>query len=133
MISEIQLDLLGLIRPFKITSHEYRDLWEKYNWENKVDIKTQIKDPIEFVEFIARELKMEVIGELSSHSNGRFLSANLCAKTFMGYMFLINVNIENNEGKLSGHIRIRCTQRMIVINIFRYIKEVQYGKKHKNE
>jgi len=124
---------LGLVRPFKITSHEYRDLWEKYNWENKIDIKTQIRDPKDFVEFIAREVKMEVIGELNSHSDGRFLSANLCSKTFMGYLFLVNINIENNDNKLTGHIRIRCPQRMIVINLFRYIKEIQFGKKTKTE
>lgn len=133
VVAEIQLDLLGLVRPFKITPHEYRDLWEKYNWENKIDIKTSIKDPKEFVEYIAREVKMDVIGELSSHSDGKFLSANLCAKTFMGYLFLVNINIENDEGRLSGHIRLRCPQRMIVINLFRFIKEIQFGKKSKSE
>lgn len=133
VISEIHLDLLGLIKPHKITSHEYRDLWEKYNWENKIDIKTSIQDPKEFVEFLAREVKLEVIGELNTHSNGKFLSANLCAKTNMGYLFLVNANIENSNGKLSGHIRIRSPQRMIVINLFRYIKEIQYGKKSKSE
>ncbi len=72
-----------------------------------------------------------MIGDLNNHSRGKFMSANLCAKTNMGYLFLVNVNIENNEGKLSGHIRIRSLQRMIVINLFRFIKEIQFGKKAK--
>lgn len=125
--------MLGLIKPHKISAHEYRDLWEKYNWENKIDIKTAYTNPKDFVEYLAREVKLEVIGDLNSHSHGKFMSANLCAKTNMGYLFLVNVNIENNDGKLSGHIRIRSPQRMIVINLFRFIKEIQFGKKAKSE
>ena len=46
---EIHLDLLGSIIPGKITPHEFRSLWEKFNWENKLDVKTNINDPKEFV------------------------------------------------------------------------------------
>jgi len=125
---EIQLDLLGTIVPGKITPHEFRALWEAFNWENKVDIKTNIKDPKEFVEYIKTELKMQVIGEIGSFADGKYLTANLYANTAFGHSFLLNFSIEKTDNDvLHGHIRLRCEQRMIVINIFKFIKEIQQG------
>lgn len=109
---EIQLDLLGSIVPGKVTPHEFRAFWEKFNWENMVEIKTSFTDPKQFVNYIAKELNMEVIGEMGQFAEGTYLIANLYALTSFGYSFLMNFSIEKQDGQLRGHIRLRCEQKV---------------------
>lgn len=103
---------MGLIKPAKISEHEFRTLWEKYNWENKIDIKTNIREPVEFVNYIKDKIGMEIIGTLNPYAEGRYLTANLYAETFMGFSFLLNMSVEKVGGQIQGHIRLRCKQRV---------------------
>lgn len=69
----------------------------------------------------------------------KFISANLYAKTKLGYLFLkirlikinidddflINISIENTSAKMSGYLRIRSKTKGIVINLGDRIKKLQ--------
>jgi len=43
--NEIQIDLVEFIYPEEIKIEEFRQLWSKYEWENKVIVNT----PIEYI------------------------------------------------------------------------------------
>ncbi len=38
--NEIFIDMIDFILPEKIPLSDFRDLWQKYDWENKVNIQT---------------------------------------------------------------------------------------------
>ena len=41
--SEIFIDLIDFIIPEAISLNSFRELWQKYEWENKITIHTYIK------------------------------------------------------------------------------------------
>ena len=88
MTSEISLEILDLIYPATISNYEFRTLWQKYNWENRIEVNTPFDDPVEFVTHLCNELKISVVERLTPFSDNKYLSANLYAKTYMGNFLL---------------------------------------------
>jgi coatomer subunit beta len=40
--NEIFIDMIDFVRPVSIPQTEFRDLWQRYDWENKINIATNI-------------------------------------------------------------------------------------------
>ena len=40
--NEIFIDMIDFVIPEAIPQSEFRDLWQKYDWENKVNIQTAL-------------------------------------------------------------------------------------------
>jgi len=40
--NQIGIDLVDFIEPCAISVNEFRELWQKYDWENKIQIQTQL-------------------------------------------------------------------------------------------
>lgn len=43
--SEIPIDIIDFVYPAPITDKKFRRLWQKYEWENRVNINTQMQSP----------------------------------------------------------------------------------------
>ena len=86
--NEIQIDLVDFIYPEEIKIEDFRHLWSKYEWENKVIVNTQLEEPIDFVRLISRELRMHVLNDLEKLDGATFVSVNLYAKTKLGKKWL---------------------------------------------
>ena len=82
--NEIQIDITDYIYPEESNIDEFRQLWSKYEWENKVIVNTHHENPIEFIKMIAKELKMYIVSDLDEYQDSAFVSANLYAKTKLG-------------------------------------------------
>ncbi|MFO0131229.1 MAG: hypothetical protein ACK52J_01225 [bacterium] len=41
--NEIFIDLIDFIIPETISLNSFRELWQKYEWENKITVHTNIK------------------------------------------------------------------------------------------
>merc|ERR1712183_474824 len=128
MTSEITLEILDLIYPATISNYEFRNLWQKYNWENRIEVNTPFDDPIEFVDHLCKELKIKIVENLTPFADNKYLSANLYAKTYMGCDFLLNLSVEKEGNCLKGHIRIRSEQKMVVVNIYKHLRQIQAVK-----
>ena len=134
MTSEITLEILDLIYPATISNYEFRNLWQKYNWENRIEVNTPFTDPVDFVDHVCSELKLKVVENLTPFADKKYLSANLYAKTYMGCDFLLNLSVEKEENCLKGHIRIRSEEKMVVVNIYKHLRQIQATKpKQKDE
>lgn len=123
--NEIQIDLIEFIFPGEIKTEEFRTLWSKYEWENKVIVNTHYEDPLEFVRSIAKELKMYILNDLSKMENDAFISVNLYAKTKLDDDFLMNVSLEKSQGKVVGFIRLRGKSKGIIVLLGEKLKQIQ--------
>lgn len=55
---EISIDLIDFIMPADVNLNEYRQMWAKYEWENRISINTNISDLKELVEHFEDKFKL---------------------------------------------------------------------------
>jgi len=123
--NEIQIDLVDFIYPEEIKIEDFRHLWSKYEWENKVIVNTHLEEPIDFVRLISRELKMHVLNDLEKLDGATFVSVNLYAKTKLDDDFIMNISLEKHQGKLSGFMRLRGKTKGIIVLLGDKLKQIQ--------
>ena len=125
---EIPIDIIDFVYPSDISDKMFRVLWQKYEWENRVNINTQIETPRQYVDHMAKHLHMKVLNSLDPFSDTNFVSANLYAKSKLDDDFLINISVESKEGRLIGYTRLRSQTKGIVMNLGERIKIIQSKK-----
>jgi len=126
--NEIQIDITDYIYPAESNIEEFRQLWSKYEWENKVIVNTHIENPVEFIKFIAKELKMFIITDLDQYNDTAFVSANLYAQTKLDDDFLLNISLEKHLNKLGGYMRLRSKTKGIIVSLGEKLKQIQSRK-----
>jgi coatomer subunit beta len=130
-LADIQLDIMDYIRPAECRSEEFRDMWAEFEWENKVAVNSNITDLTEYLNHIVNSTNMTCLTPMEDHSqqsDSNFLAANLYAKSVFGEDALVNVSVEKKEdqdGKLSGYIRIRSKTQGIALSLGDRITAVQ--------
>lgn len=110
ILNEIPLNVLDYIKPAKCTDSEFRDMWSKFEWENKVAISSTQPSLSDYVKQLMKHTNMGCLTEGVLDSEGeqcQFLSANLYARTSFGEDALANLSIELTGGRVVGHLRIR--------------------------
>lgn len=119
LLNDIRLNIMDYIRPSKCTDDEFRVMWSKFEWENKVPIQSTKMDSLsKYLDLFMRETHMECLTEGALEESGKFLSANLYARSCFGEDALANLSIElTPEGAVSGHARIRTEQRGPAVSI----------------
>jgi len=126
--NEIQIDLVDFIYPHEIQIEEFRQLWSKYEWENKIIVNSPHENPADFVRMVAKELKMYAIGDISKLEDAAFASVNLYARTKLDDDFLVNVSLEKSQGRLVGFIRVRGKTKGIIVLLGEKLKQIQAKK-----
>eukprot|EP01034_Spumella_vulgaris_P028004 gene28004-34795_t len=137
-LNDIQLDIMDYIRPATCKNEEFRAMWAEFEWENKVAVNTHILSLREFLEHVIANTNMTCLTPLSEDKgdSSNFLAANLYARGVFGEDALVNVSVErkdDNDGKLSGYIRIRSKTQGIALSLGDRITAVQRTATEKEE
>lgn len=122
---EITIDLIDFTYPVNIDLNQYRKMWAKYEWENRIVLNTNINNLYELVKHIEKQFKVKLIGNEKVIENSTCICANFYAKTKLDDDFLINVSAEIVEEKIQGYAKIRAKNKGIVINLGEKLKILQ--------
>ncbi|KAI0982978.1 hypothetical protein GJ496_006092 [Pomphorhynchus laevis] len=118
VLNELKINVLDYINSEQPMTHEqFRQMWIKFEWENKINVNTKCDQLDVYVQRICEATGMNVIelpDENIIESEAGFLSANLYGQSVFREDILANVSIEKTaENEIVGHIRIRAkTQGM---------------------
>ncbi|GME90881.1 hypothetical protein B5S29_g1403 [[Candida] boidinii] len=119
ILSDVHVDIMDYIKPATCSENSFRKMWNEFEWENKITIKTQMNSLKEYLEELLKGTNMNcltpgaVIGE-----ECQFLSANLYSKSSFGEDALANLCIEkSNEGSIIGHVRIRSKGQGLALSL----------------
>lgn len=129
-LNDIQLNIMDYIRPAECRNEDFRTMWAEFEWENKVAISTNIQELHDFVRHIAKHTNMTCItplGSKTADSGASFLAANLYSRSVFGEDALVNLSVERKEqdGKLSGYVRIRSKTQGIALSLGDRITAIQ--------
>lgn len=93
-------------------------MWSDFEWENKVNVNTNLTSLAEFVHHIAKITNMRILTPIASLASSTFLSANLYARSVFGEDALVNVSVESKpDGGIRGHIRIRAKTQGVALSL----------------
>eukprot|EP00771_Trimastix_marina_P001885 gnl/Trimastix_PCT/2994.p1 GENE.gnl/Trimastix_PCT/2994~~gnl/Trimastix_PCT/2994.p1 ORF type:complete len:965 (-),score=370.01 gnl/Trimastix_PCT/2994:274-3168(-) len=120
-LDHIHLDVVYCMGPSIHPSHmEYRMMWQQFEWENKIPVRTPITDPYAFVEYIAKQTAARILpyGE-PQHRDANYTSACLFASTIFGEDACLHISLEKSptDGRLSGFCRIRSKHQGIALSL----------------
>eukprot|EP00760_Papus_ankaliazontas_P003619 PhM_4_TR11635/c0_g1_i1/m.20320/K17301/COPB1, SEC26; coatomer subunit beta len=120
VLNDMHIDVMDYVVPAKCTPVQFRSMWADFEWENKVQVATNLTTPAEYIEALMRNTNMTCMATgASSSGEYDFLSANLYAKTIFGEDALANVSLERSgaDGKLEGYVRLRSATQGIALSL----------------
>jgi len=129
ILNDIHIDIMDYIAPAHCTEASFRSMWAEFEWENKVAVSTHFNDVNKFLEHILKCTNMNCLTPPSALSGEcGFLSANLYARSIFGEDALANISVEKQEdGKITGYIRIRSKTQGIALSLGDRITLKQHG------
>ncbi|GAB5593932.1 coatomer subunit beta [Umbelopsis nana] len=119
VLNDIHIDIMDYINPAHCTETQFRSMWTEFEWENKVNVNTNILDLREYLDHIMKSTNMSCLTpEKQLEGDCGFLSANMYARSIFGEDALANLSIERSgDGPISGHIRIRSKTQGIALSL----------------
>ena len=119
ILNEIHIDIMEFIKPEDISETTFRSMWTEFEWENKINITTDITDLQEFLDHLLKKTNMKCLTPLASQGNCGILVANLYARTIFGEDALANISMEQGvDGEVvTGHVRIRAKTQGIALSM----------------
>ncbi|CAJ0565765.1 unnamed protein product, partial [Mesorhabditis spiculigera] len=134
-LQDIKIDIMDYIVPGSVTDTEFRQMWNDFEWENKVTVNTPITDLREFLAHISAITNMRCLtADAALAGECGFLAANFCAHSIFGEDALANVCIEKanpleEESPIVGHIRIRAKSQGMALTLGDKINSAQRERK----
>ncbi|CAI5442785.1 unnamed protein product [Caenorhabditis angaria] len=122
-LQDIKIDIMDYIVPGNVNDIEFRQMWSDFEWENKVNVMTPIRDLREFLAHLSASTNMKVLtGDAAIEGDCGFLAANLCAHSIFGEDALANVSVEkalpmDDSSPIVGHIRIRAKSQGMCLTL----------------
>ncbi|KAG0764794.1 hypothetical protein G6F57_005029 [Rhizopus arrhizus] len=119
VLNDIHIDIMDYINPAYCTETQFRSMWTEFEWENKVNVNTNISDLRNYLQHIMKSTNMNCLTPKKQlEGDCGFLSANMYAKSIFGEDALANLSIEKNgDGPITGHIRIRSKTQGIALSL----------------
>ena len=119
VLNDIHIDIMDYISPSYCTETQFRSMWTEFEWENKVNVNTNITDLSTYLKHIMKSTNMACLTSKSSlEGNCGFLSANLSARSLFGEDALANLSIELlDDGTVQGYVRIRSKTQGIALSL----------------
>ncbi|OHT10642.1 Adaptin N terminal region family protein [Tritrichomonas foetus] len=109
--------------PAYIDPTSFRKKWEEFEWERKIQIHCSFPTLTDFVNKICQISKLKLISD--PDPDLPFLTANLYSRSFFGEEVLANVNVEMNEGTISGFFRLRTDSQSMALSFSRLIENIE--------
>ncbi|XP_019850006.1 PREDICTED: coatomer subunit beta-like [Amphimedon queenslandica] len=123
ILNNIHIDIMDYIQPANCTDNEFRKMWMEFEWENKINLNTNITDLNEFLDHILAKTNMKSLTPRQALlGDCCFLAANLYARSIFGEDALANVSIEKPFGSgpetpVQGHVRIRAKTQGMALSL----------------
>ncbi|KXS20068.1 Coatomer, beta subunit [Gonapodya prolifera JEL478] len=118
ILNDIHIDIMDYINPAKCSEMQFRSMWTEFEWENKVNVNTNITDLKEYLSHIMRSTNMACLTPDHALSGEcGFLAANLYAKSIFGEDALANICLEKHGEHITGHIRIRSKTQGMALSL----------------
>jgi coatomer subunit beta len=118
VLNDVHIDIMDYIAPAWCEDNKFRSMWAEFEWENKVAVNTTIPTVREFLEHIVESTNMRCLTPPSAlEGDCGYLAANLYAKSVFGEDALVNVSVEEQDGVVSGFIRIRSKTQGIALSL----------------
>lgn len=119
ILNDVHVDIMDYIKPATCTESVFRKMWNEFEWENKITIKSQIGSLKEYLEELMAGTNMNcltpgaIVGE-----ECHFLAANLYSRSSFGEDALANLCIEKQaDGPIIGHVRIRSKGQGLALSL----------------
>lgn len=132
ILNDVHVDIMDYIKPATCSESQFRKMWNEFEWENKITIKSPIGSLRTYLEELMKGTNMKcltpgaVIGE-----ECQFLSANLYSRSTFGEDALANLCIEKqSDGPIIGHVRIRSKGQGLALSLGDRVASI--SKKGKN-
>ncbi|KAJ3129431.1 coatomer subunit beta [Physocladia obscura] len=121
ILNDIHIDIMDYIKPAACTETQFRAMWTEFEWENKVNVNTNITDLHEYLKHIMKSTNMNCLTpEHALSGDCGFLAANLYARSIFGEDALANICLEMQQqgnSAITGHIRIRSKTQGIALSL----------------
>ncbi|KAI9566320.1 adaptin N terminal region-domain-containing protein [Boletus coccyginus] len=119
ILNDIHIDIMDYIKPAYCNEAQFRSMWTEFEWENRVNVSTNMSDPRDYLKHVMKSTNMSCLtpeGAMSGECD--FLSANMYARSLFGEDALANLSIERTEaGTIVGHVRIRSKTQGIALSL----------------
>lgn len=124
--------------PATCTDNEFRQMWQDFEWENKVSVNTTIGDLHEYLRHLLQSTNMKCLTpEKALSGQCGFMAANMFARSIFGEDALANLSIERtvtpapagsdagDTAVVTGHIRIRAKSQGMALSLGDKINSTQ--------
>ncbi|KAG0706699.1 armadillo-type protein [Suillus ampliporus] len=118
ILNDIHIDIMDYIKPAYCSETQFRSMWTEFEWENRVNVSTNMSDPRDYLKHVMKSTNMSCLtpeGAMSGDCD--FLSANMYARSLFGEDALANLSIEKTEAGIVGHVRIRSKTQGIALSL----------------
>lgn len=121
ILNDVHVDIMDYIKPAKANDESFRTMWNAFEWENKISVKSQLPSLHAYLKELVKGTNMGVLtpAESLGEEDCRFLSCNLYAKSSFGEDALANLCIEKEKssGQVVGHVRIRSKGQGLALSL----------------
>ncbi|CEP18471.1 hypothetical protein [Parasitella parasitica] len=119
VLNDIHIDIMDYINPAYCNETQFRSMWTEFEWENKVNVNTNVGELRDYLQHIMDSTNMSCLTPKKQlEGDCGFLSANMYARSIFGEDALANLSIEKNgDGPITGHIRIRSKTQGIALSL----------------
>lgn len=136
VLNTIHIDIMDYILPASCNDTEFRQMWQDFEWENKVSVNTTITDLHEYLRHLLKSTNLKCLTpEKALSGQCGFMAANMYAKSIFGEDALANLSIEKPidrpDAPVIGHIRIRAKSQGMALSLGDKINITQKGTQYK--
>ncbi|SCU85250.1 LADA_0D06480g1_1 [Lachancea dasiensis] len=121
IMNDIHVDIMDYIKPAKTDEATFRKMWNAFEWENKITVKSKLPTLHAYLDELVKGTKMGILTteEALGEKDCRFLSCNLYSKSTFGEDALANLCIEKDpvSGDVVGNVRIRSKGQGLALSL----------------
>ncbi|ODQ82250.1 hypothetical protein BABINDRAFT_164062 [Babjeviella inositovora NRRL Y-12698] len=118
ILNDVHVDIMDYIKPATCTENAFRTMWNEFEWENKITIKSSMASLHEYLDSLMAGTNMACLTPGAVVGECQFLSANLYARSSFGEDALANLCIEKKaDGPIVGHVRIRSKGQGLALSM----------------
>ncbi|CCK68097.1 coatomer subunit beta KNAG_0A04190 [Huiozyma naganishii CBS 8797] len=121
IMNDVHIEIMDYIKPSATSDEQFRTMWNEFEWENKISVKSQLPSLHKYLEELTTGTNMGVLTpeEALGEEDCRFLSCNLYAKSSFGEEALANLCIERDPSteEIVGYVRIRSKGQGLALSL----------------